>query len=131
MRQVVRVDLEEQLTDPLVVREFQVMLTTPSLRNLAREHFYEEEADMVGAVADRLGLGPDDLAAHLTAGVIASALWITVNRWTAEGADLEHLQPMIDEAFVLLAAGFDNEGQPPGTKGPTRRTAARSRRTAS
>jgi AcrR family transcriptional regulator len=130
VRQVMRADLEEQLADPLVVREFQVMLTTPSLRNLAREHFYEEEAEMVGAVADRLGLAPDDLAAHLTAGVIASALWITVNRWTAEGADLERLPPMIDEAFALLATGFDTPSRPPGSKGPVRRTAARSRRTA-
>ena len=131
VRQIVRNDLGEQLADPLVVREFQVMLTTPSLRNLAREHFYEEEAEMVGAVADRLGLEADDLTAHVTAGVIASAVWITVNRWAAEGADLERLQPMIDEVFALLATGFDNEGQPPGTKGPAGRTAARSRRTAS
>jgi AcrR family transcriptional regulator len=107
VRQVMRVELEEQLADPLVVRELQVMLTTPSLRNLAREHFYREEAEMIGAVADRLGLQPDDLTAHVTAGVIASALWITVNRWVATGAAPERLWPMIDEAFAILADGLE------------------------
>jgi AcrR family transcriptional regulator len=107
VRQAMRVELEEQLADPLVVRELQVMLTTASLRNLAREHFYREEAEMIGAVADRLGLQPDDLTAHVTAGVIASALWITVNRWVATGAERERLWPMIDEAFAILADGLE------------------------
>jgi AcrR family transcriptional regulator len=121
VRAVVRDDLEGQLADPLVVREFQVMLTTPSLRNLAREHFYDEEAEMVGAVAERLGLEADDLTAHLVAGVIASTLWITVNRWTADRSDLSRLQPMIDEAFALLATGFDPPPVGPDAKRPARR----------
>ena len=54
VREAMRAELAAQLDDPLVRREFQVMLTTPSLRNLAREHFYEEEAEMVPAVAERL-----------------------------------------------------------------------------
>ena len=56
MREVVRCELDTQLEDPRVQREFQVMLSTPSLRHLAREHFYEEEAQMVGAIAARLGV---------------------------------------------------------------------------
>jgi AcrR family transcriptional regulator len=116
VRQVMRSELEEQLADPLVVREFQVMLNTPSLRTMAREHFYEEEAEMVGAVAARLGLDADDLTAHVAAGVIASALWTTVNRWTAEGAELDRLQPMIDEAFGVLAAGLEPAPAGKGTK---------------
>jgi hypothetical protein len=98
------------------VRELQVMLTTPSLRKLAREHFLEEEADMVGAVADRLGVGHDDLVAQVTASAIASAIWVTVNRWVADGADRERLQPMLDEAFAVLADGLPSSaaGAPSG-----------------
>ena len=107
VRHVVRTELEHQLDDPLIVREFQVMLTTPSLRNMAREHFYEEEAGMVGAVSARLGAGEDDLRARVTAGVIAAALWTAVDCWIAQGAELPRLPAMIDEAFVLLADGFD------------------------
>lgn len=118
VRHVMRDELEAQLGDPLVVREFQVMLTTPSLRTLAREHFYEEEAGMVDAVAARLGLGHDDLTAHVAAGVIASAMWITVNRWTAEGADLDRLQPMLDESFELLARGLEPVEKTPARRSP-------------
>jgi hypothetical protein len=107
MRAVMHDELDAQLADPLVLREFQVMLTTPSLRNLAREHFYEEEASIVRAVAERLGLAEDDHAAHIIAGMIASALWSTVNRWVVEGADLERLWPMIDQAFTILGSGLD------------------------
>jgi AcrR family transcriptional regulator len=106
VRHVMRTELEEQLGDPLIVREFQVMLTTPSLRNMAREHFYEEEAGMVGPVAERLGVGTDDLRAHVAAGVIAAALWATVNCWIAQESDVTHLPVMIDEALALLAEGF-------------------------
>ncbi|MBN2204296.1 MAG: TetR family transcriptional regulator, partial [Thermoleophilia bacterium] len=60
-------ELERQLADPSVVREMQVMLTTPSLRKLAREHFDDEEAELVVAVADRLGVDADDLTAQVTA----------------------------------------------------------------
>jgi AcrR family transcriptional regulator len=116
VRAVVRAELDDHLADPLLVRELQVMLTTPSLRKLAREHFLEEEADMVGAVADRLGVGHDDLVAQVTAGAIASAIWVTVNRWVADGADRERLQPMLDEAFAVLADGLPSSaaGAPSG-----------------
>ena len=83
------------------------MLTTPSLRHLAREHFYEEEAEMVGAIAARLGVSPDTLVAHVVTGMVTSALWATINRWLAEGADLDRLDPMMDETFALLANGVD------------------------
>lgn len=106
VRHVVRTELEQQLDDPLIVREFQVMLTTPSLRNMAREHFYEEEASMVSAVAARLGVGEDDLRAHVTAGVIAAVLWTAIDCWVAQGADISRLPTMLDEAFGLLVDGF-------------------------
>ncbi len=107
MREVLRCELDAQLQDPRVKREFQVMLTTPSLRHLAREHFYEEEAEMVGAIAARLGVAPDTLVAHVVTGMVTSALWATINRWLAEGADLDRLDPMMDETFALLANGVD------------------------
>lgn len=118
VRSAVVDDLETQLRDSSVVREFQVMMTTPTLRNLAREHFYEEEAEMVTAVAERLGVDAGDLTAHIATGVIASALWTTVTRWVADGADVERLRPMLDEAFAVLAEGIDGadapRGRPPG-----------------
>jgi AcrR family transcriptional regulator len=109
MREVMRCELDAQLDDPGVKREFQVMLTTPSLRNLAREHFYEEEAEMVPAIAARLGVAPDSLVAHVVTGMITSAIWATVNRWLAEGPelDLDRLNQMMDETFALLADGVD------------------------
>ncbi len=106
MREVMRTELVEVVGEPSVLRELQVMLTTPTLRNLAREHLYEEEAELVSAVAGRLGIDESDLTAHVTAGVIASAAWIAVNRWIAEGADPDRLQPMLDHAFALLAGGL-------------------------
>jgi AcrR family transcriptional regulator len=123
VRHAMRDDLERQLADPLVVREVQVMLTEPSLRTLAREHFDEEEAGMVASVADRLGLDADDLAAHVATGMIASALWTTVNRWSAAGAEVERLAPMLDEAFALLESGI---ARLPGVdRRPARRTTRR------
>src|SRR5262245_40351694 len=106
VRQVIRAQLGDQLEDPLVLRELQVMLGTPGLRIMAREHFYEEEAGIARAVADRLGLDEDDLSVHVMGGIITSALWATVNRWVAEGADVDRLWPMLDEAFGIMAAGL-------------------------
>jgi len=126
VRAVVGDDLRLQLADPLVLRELQVMLTTPSLRNLAREHFYEEEAEMVGAVADRLGLDADDLAAHIATSLVTSALWTSVNRWAADGADPERLHPMLDEALALLADGL--AARPATATRPARQTARQTAR---
>jgi AcrR family transcriptional regulator len=122
VRHVMHQELGRMIADPLVVREFQVMLTTPSLRTLAREHFHEEEADMVSAVAERLGLPPDDLSAHVVASAIGAALWTAVNRWTAEGADVDRLLPTIDRALTMLGEGLDAV---PGASGkrPARRRA--------
>jgi AcrR family transcriptional regulator len=114
IRQVLLAQLDTQLADPLVLRELQVMLSTPSLRNMAREHFYEEEAGIVHAVAGRLGLDEDDLSVHVISSIIASALWATVNRWVAEGAGPDRLRPMLDEAFAILAAGLAEPSLAPG-----------------
>jgi AcrR family transcriptional regulator len=116
LRQVMRQMLLELLADPSVVREFQVMMGAPTLRKLAREHFYEEEAELVSAFAARLGTDDADLTANVMAGAAASAIWAVIDRWLAEGADVERLPPMIDEAFTLLEQGF-SEARPPARRG--------------
>jgi hypothetical protein len=40
--------------------------------------------------------------------MIAAALWSTINRWVIEGADIERLWPMVDQAFTILGSGLDD-----------------------
>ena len=130
LHQVMQQMLLELLADPSVVREFRVMMGTPTLRKLAREHFYEEEAELVSAFAARLGTDDADLTANVMAGAAASAIWAVIDRWLAEGADVERLPPMIDEAFALLEQGF-SPARPPvrrgASAGPARTRARRGR----
>ena len=111
LRQVMHQMLLEHLADPSVVREFQVMMSTPTLRKLAREHFYEEEAELVSAFATRLGTDDGDLTANLMAASAASAIWTVIECWLADGTEVERLPPMIDEAFALLEDGFSGTRQ--------------------
>ena len=126
LRQVMQQMLLELLADPSVVREFQVMMSAPTLRKLAREHFYEEEAELVSAFAARLGTDDADLTANVMAGAAASAIWAVIDRWLAEGTEVERLPPMIDEAFTLLERGL-GPARPPARRGasagPARRPA--------
>ncbi len=126
LRQVMQQMLLELLADPSVVREFQVMMSAPTLRKLAREHFYEEEAELVSAFAARLGTDDADLTANVMAGAAASAIWAVIDRWLAEGTEVERLPPMIDEAFTLLERGL-SPARPPARRGasagPARRPA--------
>jgi MftR C-terminal domain len=66
----------------------------------------EEEAELVSAFAARLGTHDDDLTANVMAASAASAIWKVIERWLAEGTEVERLPPMIDEAFALLEQGF-------------------------
>jgi AcrR family transcriptional regulator len=128
LRQVMQQMLREQLADPSVLREFQVMMGTPALRNMAREHFYEEEAELVSAFAARLGTDSGDLTANLMASAAASALWTVIDRWLTEGGEVDRLSPMIDEAFALLERGFSDSPRPArrdGPAGPARRQSPR------
>jgi len=115
LRQVMQQLLSEQLADPSLMREFQVMMSTPTLRNMAREHFYEEEAELVSAFAARLGTDDGDLTANVMAGAAAATIWAVIDRWLVDGTAVERLSPMIDEAFELLERGFS------GTRPPARR----------
>jgi hypothetical protein len=130
LRQVMQQSLCELLADPAVVREFRVMMSTPTLRNKAREHFYEEEAELVSAFAARLGTDDADLTANVMAGAAASAIWTVIDRWLAGDIEVERLLPMIDEAFALLDQGL-SRAQPParrvGRAGPARTRSRRDR----
>jgi AcrR family transcriptional regulator len=118
LRQVLLTELAERLGDPAFAREFKVMCTTPTVRNLAREHFHDEEPPLARAFAKRLGFPEDDLRAQLLAGTAVSAIWTVVDRWLAEDAPVERLVPMIDEAFDLLELGFAGMGaRRPARKG--------------
>jgi AcrR family transcriptional regulator len=130
LRQVVQQMLLERLAEPSVVREFQVMMSSPTLRKMAREHFYEEEAELISAFAARLGTGDDDLTANVMASAAAATIWTVVERWLAGGKEVERLPSMIDEAFALLEAGFSgtrSRARRAGTEGPARTQSPRAR----
>jgi AcrR family transcriptional regulator len=130
LRQVLQQMLLERLAEPSVVREFQVMMSSPTLRKMAREHFYEEEAELISAFAARLGTGDDDLTANVMASAAAATIWTVVERWLAGGKEVERLPSMIDEAFALLEAGFSGtrpRAPRAGTEGPPRTQSRRAR----
>jgi AcrR family transcriptional regulator len=130
LRQVMQQMLVERLAEPSVVREFQVMMGSPTLRKMAREHFYEEEAELISAFAARLGTRDDDLTANVMASAAAATIWTVVERWLAEGKEVERLPAMIDEAFALLEAGFSGtrpRARRAGTEGPARTQSRRAR----
>jgi AcrR family transcriptional regulator len=107
MRQVFRTELATMAAEsPLFARQLRVMLGTPSLRALAREHFNEHEHDMVVLFAQRLKVPEDDLGAQVMATALANAIWTVTTRWAEEDAAPERLVEMIDEACALLTAGF-------------------------
>jgi hypothetical protein len=84
-----------------------LMMRTPTLSSVAREHFNEHQAEMVHDVAARLGLAEDDLQAHVIASALCNAIWTIVGRWVAEDNSPERLVEMINEGCALLAAGLD------------------------
>jgi AcrR family transcriptional regulator len=92
--------------DEATVRELKVVLTTPSLRSLALEHFHQHQQGLARTYAERLGVPEDDLQPHVLAGVVSTTAWAVLDRWVSEGCDPERLIPMVDEAFGLLQAGW-------------------------
>lgn len=91
----------------LVVRQFRVILTTPSLDGLRREPFHRFEEPFAAGIAARLGQQPDDLAPRWLAAAAATALRISIERWVATGAEPGALGPLVDEALDLVRDGFD------------------------
>lgn len=113
MRQVVRSTLGALVVEnPLMVRQMRIMMGTPSLNAVAREHFNEHSADMASEFAERLGVPADDLRPHVIAAAIGNCIWTVVNRWVAEEGSPERLLEMLDEGCHMLAAGLDRMPAP-------------------
>lgn len=112
-RQVIRTTLGAVVAeDPNFVRQIRVMLGTPSLQAIARDHFNDHHDDMAADFAERMGIAKDDLRAHVVASVVGNTIWTVVSRWVAEDASPEALLEMIDEACELLANGIDQPVKP-------------------
>jgi AcrR family transcriptional regulator len=104
---VMRAGLEELIAeDDSMLRLLRVMLTTPSLRASALEHFHEHQALFVRVCASRLGVDEGALEPHVIAAAVSTTAWTVVDRWIAEGAAPDRLLAMFDEAFACLAAGL-------------------------
>ena len=112
-RQVLREALVGALADDaLMVRQMRIMLGTPSLQAIAREHFNEHHDDMAADFAVRMGLAKDDLIAHVVASAVGNTMWTVVSRWVADSGDPAALSEMLDSAFRLLATGLDQRPAP-------------------
>jgi AcrR family transcriptional regulator len=108
MRQVMRAVLGPVLRDNEVMnRQIRVMLSTPSLRAMARDHFNEHESELARVFAARLGVPEGELRPHVIAAAVGTTMWTVINRWVAENRPADELIPMIDDGFGLLASGFE------------------------
>jgi len=95
------------LGDEVMNRQIRLMLSTPSLRAMAREHFNEHEDELARVFAQRLGVDEDALRPHVIAAAVGTTLWTAVNRWVAAEADPGDLVAMIDQGLAMLADGLD------------------------
>jgi AcrR family transcriptional regulator len=118
VHQVLREKLGETLAEssPLMLRQYSVLMTLPSLRAVALEHFHEHQEQIAGTLATRLGVDEDALQPHVLAAATATTAWTVVDHWVAGGARPERLLPMLDEGFACLEATLEEAG-PSGTTG--------------
>ena len=80
--------------------------STPSLQTLVLQHEQEWVESFANAVADRLGLDPDeDLRPELTAAVVVAAFRAVMNRWIRSGGNAD-VDQMLDQALVFLGSGL-------------------------
>ena len=80
--------------------------STPSLQTLVLQHEQEWVVSFAHAVADRLGLDPDeDLRPELTAAVVVAAFRAVMNRWIRSGGKAD-VDQMLDQALVFLGSGL-------------------------
>jgi hypothetical protein len=89
-----------------VSRQFRLVMTTPSLRSFAHEHFNEHRDEFAHVFAKRLGVADDALAPQVMASAASAVVWTAIDRWVDEGATNERLAVILDEAFELLAGGL-------------------------
>lgn len=92
--------------NPEMVRQFRVVMSSPTLRKLAAEHFQDHKTELIEAFADRLRVAPDDLAPRVLAAALSETIWVIIERWVAEGSDPERLGPLLDDAFTQLRNGL-------------------------
>jgi AcrR family transcriptional regulator len=104
---VFRERLAEVKENPDMIRQFRVLMSSPTLRKLAAEHFQDNKVELVEAFADRLHVAPTDLAPRVLAAALSETVWVIIERWVDEGTDPEQLGPLIDEAFTLLRSGLN------------------------
>lgn len=109
IRSTIRDRLVEEAgaSDKLRARQLRVVLQTPSLQAMAREHFHRGDDEMVRAVAARLGVDEDDLRPRVIVAAAAGAIWTVIERWIEGGGESDALGPMLDEAFEILQRGLD------------------------
>jgi AcrR family transcriptional regulator len=103
---VFRERLAEIKENPEMIRQFRVLMSSPTLRKLAAEHFQDNKVELVEAFAERLGVAPTDLAPRVLAAALSETIWVIIEGWVAAGSDPEQLGPIIDDAFTRLRAGF-------------------------
>jgi AcrR family transcriptional regulator len=92
--------------NPDMIRQFRVLMSSPTLRKLAAEHFQDNKTELIEAFAERLGVEPDDLAPRVIAAALSETIWAIIEQWVAAGSDPERLGPIIDDAFTRLRNGF-------------------------
>jgi AcrR family transcriptional regulator len=107
--QVIRERLEALAgdEDARALREFRVVMSTPSLRAIALDHFHDHQDGLIKVYAAQLGVDEHALKPRILAGAVATTMWAVVDQWVAEGSDPERLVPLIDEAFEMLRVGLD------------------------
>lgn len=104
VRSVITMHLIDELRSPdsRLAREMRLMLCTPSLRNQIQEHVARHQAELTPALAKRMGLADNAVAAHVVAGAVTNAVWSALERWVADGGTVEQLDPILDEALAAL-----------------------------
>lgn len=77
----------------------------PGLRDAQLAGLAELVDALTGAVAERVGLDPNDLYAAVSVGAMVTAFHIVLSRWEADDRT-RPLREELDEAFDMLASGF-------------------------
>jgi AcrR family transcriptional regulator len=108
VHQVLRQKIAHEFADgrDLMLRAHRVAFRTPSLRAMSREHMQEEQENIAGVFAQRLGTAPDALEPRVLAATIGGAMSTVFETWAAQDHPTpESLLALADEAFALLERG--------------------------
>lgn len=99
--------VEDVGVDAFRIRQIRVAMSTPSIRPMLLEHFFDHWQGVVAVFAERAGASGDDLRARVTAAAAVSALWAAFEQWVTEGGDAEQLAAKIDETFEIVKSGLN------------------------